>query len=283
MVGTETASGQIPGDGNRMELQSLNLVYFSPTGTTKAIVRGIARGINQSNVEEIDITRPDAREKPLQTSENELLVIAVPVYMGRVPALLLDWLQAIQAHNTPVVCVVVYGNRAYEDSLLELKTIMTACGGKPIAGGAYIGEHSFSSHETPTAEGRPDAGDLHHAESFGRKIQEKLSSIPSVDRTSDLTIPGCYPYRGDSKLWNVDFIAVSDVCTQCGTCVEECPSGAIDPENSAVIDTGKCITCCACIKQCPNNARTMKPGLVRDASLRLSTLYKKRKEPEFFI
>jgi ferredoxin len=266
-----------------MKIPSLKLVYFSPTGTTKAVVLEIARGINPSNVELLDITRPDARKQPLQTSENELLVIAVPVYMGRVPALLSEWLHAINAHNTPAVCVVVYGNRVYDDALLELNDIVKQCGCKPIASAAYIGEHSFSNSETPTAQGRPDARDLKHAELFGQKIQEKLQSVPSSDHISDVPLPGCHPYRGDSKLWTVDFIAVGDECVQCGICAEGCPVGAIDPENSRVIDTEKCITCCACIRHCPKHARTMKPGLVRDAALRLSTLYKERKEPEFFV
>ncbi len=266
-----------------MQILSLKLVYFSPTGTTKAVVQGIARGINISTVECIDITRPGARKMPLQASEDELLVVAVPVYMGRVPALLIEWLHAIQANNTPAVCVVVYGNRVYEDALLELKDILEDRGCKPIAGAAYIGEHSFSNAKTPVAEGRPDARDVEHAEAFGQKIREKLQSASSVGRISGAPIPGSHPYRGDSKLWVVDFIAVSDECDQCGACAERCPVGAIDPENSGLIDTGKCITCCACIKHCLNHARTMKPGLVRDASLRLNTLYKERKEPEFFL
>ena len=266
-----------------MKIESLKLVCFSPTGTTKTVIQGIARGIGHHAVELVDVTGPEARKEPLRTSEDELLVIGVPVYMGRVPAVLTEWLHAIEARNTPAVCVVVYGNRVYDDALLELKDILTNCGCRPIAGAAFIGEHSFSSSETPTAEGRPDARDLNHAEGFGRNIQEKLLSVSSVDHIPEVTIPGCHPYRGDSKLWIVDFIAVGNECTQCGICAEGCPVGAIDPENSALIDTEKCITCCACIKRCPEHARTMKPGPVRDASLRLSTLYKERKEPEFFI
>jgi ferredoxin len=266
-----------------VKVQTLKLVCFSPTGTTKAIVQGISRGINQYSVEIVDITSPDARTKPLQTSENELLVIAVPVYMGRVPALLLEWFQAINAQKTPVVCVVVYGNRAYDDAILELKNIMTKCGCKPIACAAYIGEHSYSSTEIPTANGRPDAQDLRHAELFGRKIDEKLQSVLSIDQVPDINVPGIHPYRGDSKIWIVDFISVSEDCTQCGVCAKRCPTGAIDPENSVLIETEKCITCCACIKCCPKKARTIKTGLVKDASIRLSTRYKERKEPEFFL
>jgi ferredoxin len=266
-----------------MKIDSLKLVCFSPTGTSKTVIQGIARGINHSTVELIDITTPQARIEPLETSANELLIVAVPVYMGRVPALLTEWLQAIEAHDTPAVSVVVYGNRVYDDALIELNDMLAQRGCKPIAGAAFIGEHSFSSAGTPTAEGRPDAADLHYAETLGRKIREKLNAIPSVDQIPGVAIPGCRPYRGDSKLWTVDFIAVSDACTRCGTCAEGCPTGAIDPEEGYLVDTEKCITCCACIKHCPAHARMMKPGPVRDASVRLSTLYNERKEPEYFL
>lgn len=269
--------------GNLMKIQSLKLAYFSPTGTTKTIIQSVAQGINQRTVELIDITKPDARKQQLQTSESDLLVVAVPVYMGRVPAILIEWLQAIKARNTPTVCIVVYGNRVYDDALLELKDILIKRGCVPIACAAYIGEHSFSSSETPIAEARPDATDLKHAELFGRKIRETLLSVSSVDHITDINIPGNYPYRGDSKLWNVDFIAISNACTQCGICTDGCPVGAIDSENSNWIDKEKCITCCACIKNCPQNARTMKTGLVKDAAMRLNKLYKERKEPVFFL
>lgn len=133
------------------------------------------------------------------------LVVAVPVYMGRVPALLNEWLNAIQAHNTPTVCVVVYGNRVFDNALLELKNIVMNCGCIPIAWAAYIGEHSFSNSEAPIAQGRPDEDDLNHAEVFGQKICEKLQSISLISQISDVYVPGTYPYGGVTKLWDVDF------------------------------------------------------------------------------
>ncbi|WP_319580587.1 4Fe-4S binding protein [uncultured Methanospirillum sp.] len=266
-----------------MNIHKVKKVYFSPTGTTKTVLSAIVRGINPESTDIIDITTPKGREQSIETSADDLLIIGVPVYMGRVPALIIDWLNSIRAHQTPMVCVVVYGNRVYEDALLELKYIGTTCGAIPIAGCAYIGEHSFSSDETPTAAGRPDTNDLHHAEEFGRKVREKLQSVSSVAEISEVEVPGEFPYRSDSKLWVVDFIAVNEDCSDCGHCAEICPAGAIDSQNSSKIDQEKCITCCACIKSCPMHARSMKTGLVHDASVRLHTLYSEPKMPEYYL
>jgi ferredoxin len=266
-----------------MKIQSLKLVCFSPTGTTKSIIRAIASGMNQNTAELIDITCPNVRKQQLRISENELLIVAVPVYVGRVPAILLDWLHTIKARNTPAVCIVVYGNREYGDALMELKVILANRGCLPIACAAYIGEHSFSSSETPIAADRPDKTDLLHAESFGRKINQKLVSISSVKHISNINVLGSYPTREAEALLSVDFMDINDTCAQCGVCAQRCPVGAIDTGDPSSNDKGKCILCCACIKNCPQNARTMKPSMVKDIAIHLSKMCKKRKEPVFFI
>lgn len=266
-----------------MKTTALKLVYFSPTGTTKAVLQSIADGMASDSVEHIDITKPETRERPLQLSGDDTLIIGAPVYMGRIPALLQEWLNALQAGDTPVVCVVVYGNREYEDALLELKNTVTSSGCIPIACAAYIGEHSFSTPEAPTAQGRPDKSDLEHAQDFGRKIRKKLESAPTIAQLPEVAVPGQYPYGGMTKLWDVDFISVDERCVQCGICAKVCPVGAVDARDSAQIDIEKCITCCACLKQCPQQARSMKPGPVKEAQKRLNSLFNEPKQPECFL
>lgn len=266
-----------------MEMKSAKLVYFSPTGTTGAVVQALAKGINPDTVEMIDITMPAARKQSLQTTEDELLVVGIPVYRGRVPALVTDWLNTIQARKTPAVCIVLYGNRDYENALIELKDILTSRGCIPVAGGAYIGEHSFSEADVPTAQGRPHDDDLKHAEEFGRRVREKLHTIASIDQMSVVDVPGAFPYEGSTELLGVDFIAVAEDCPQCGTCAEVCPVDAIDAQDSRMIDREKCISCCACIKKCPQNARTIKPGRVKDIQKMLNTRCSEPKSPEYFL
>lgn len=264
-------------------MRSVKGVFFSPTGTTKAVVQSIASGFASKDVELVDITSPEARKQPMVVSKDELIIIGVPVYMGRVPALLSDWLGSIKADNTPVVCVVVYGNRVYDDALLELQDMVVERGCIPVAGAAYIGEHSFSSEDAQVAHGRPDKNDLQHATDFGRQVWEKLQSVDSVAQLLPYQVPGVRPYGGTVELWDVDFIEVGDRCNQCGLCANVCPMGAVDAQDSRLIDGVKCITCCACIKRCPQNAKSMKSGPVKDAQKRLNTLFKDPRPPECYL
>ena len=264
-----------------MKITKIKAVFFSPTGTTADIVKAMVDRAIPAEI--VDITTPASRKRRLEIRDDELLIAGVPVYMGRVPALVTEFFVNLRADNSPAVPVVVYGNRAFENSLLELNDILKERGCVIAGGAAFVGEHSFSSTERPIAAGRPDRDDLALAGEFGCLVMEKLGSVSSSGEICSGPIPGIRPYGGITQIWDEDFIALSDSCTRCGLCASVCPTGAVDPVNPAAVDTVKCITCCACIRKCPVRAKKMKPGKVMDASVRLNSLFSEPKKSVYYI
>ena len=143
---------------------NINALYFSPTSTTAKIVKTIANGICES-YKEYNLTLPDKREEyqGLTFGSDDIVVIGVPVYKGRIPECLVDYFSKFTGNNTKAIFTVVYGNREYDDALLELKNIFEERGFIGIAVGAFIGEHSNTSL---VAGGRPDMDDLNIAMHF---------------------------------------------------------------------------------------------------------------------
>ena len=266
-----------------MDTITVKLLFFSPTETTARIVSGIAQGIGPDMIHRIDLTAPDAKRGVVEPMRDELVIIGTPVYAGRVPAEAVRRLQLIKADNTPAIVVVVYGNREFEDALLELRDIVTELGFRPIAGGAFIGEHSYSSDKTPIAPGRPDDRDMERARQFGELIHEKLSRLHKLDDMPVLQVPGNYPYVEWERPPKMAPVTVESLCTLCAECVAVCPTAAIAVEASVSTRKEACIRCSACIKKCPSGARKWENARIEQIRKWLNENCGERKEPQIFL
>ncbi|MBE9467086.1 MAG: EFR1 family ferrodoxin [Bacteroidetes bacterium] len=264
-------------------METLSLVYYSPTGTTQKIVREIGQNMGLKLISDNNIAENKA-ESITETSNNCLTIIGMPVYAGRLPITAIKTLKKLQSIQSPVVIVVVYGNRDYGDSLLELKEIAINCGFKIIAGAAFIGEHSFSSSEKPIAMNRPDKQDLEKCKDFSGMITEKLKDIEDISTLSELDIPGNYPYKKRNQLpATVHPKTDNNLCDNCGICVDVCPTNAITIKGT-VITTGElCTWCCACVKHCPKGARIFDNPTINAFKEKLFLNCSVRKEPIYFV
>lgn len=264
-----------------MQTKSPVLIYFSPTGTTEKILRTIAVSISPEEPRCIDVTRPETRKKDFTFSSDDLVIFGMPVYAGRIPETVTTFLEKLSGNDTTAVIVALYGNRAFEDALLEMKNISLETGFIPFAAGAFIGEHSFATENVPLALGRPDEKDIAEARGFG----EKIAGVKKTENPHSLKpveVPGNIPYRERHPFPPVDIITDSELCTQCGTCVTVCPTAAVSDDDYSH-DTEKCIVCAACIKSCPENARSFQGEFMEALSAKLAKLCDERKEPEFFF
>jgi len=275
-----------------MDKRTVMSVYFSPTGTTRKVVEGIVAGMRAENPVTIDATKKAHRRGSAHQFKHELAVLAVPVYYGRVPEAATKYFDSLTGDNTPAVIVVVYGNRAYDDALIELYDIAVRRGFVPVAAGAFIGEHSYSTEILPAAAGRPDMKDLEAAHAFGDAVREKLLRCGSVREALLTGIPGNRPYIEPEGLYRLREIRKASrftpqtdesLCTLCNRCIEACPEDAIDQLDILKTDNRECIMCFACIKICPVNARRMaEPAFF----LRVKEIFERcreRKEPEWYL
>lgn len=176
-------------------------LYFSPTGGTRTYVRAVAAAMPHMGGE-VDLTRPEERRKVHMFGADDVVVLGVPVYYGRVPEVpgLLD---GLQGEETPAVLLAVYGNRLIDDALAELSDLCAARGFRPLAAGAFVAPHTFSAK---VAMGRPNAGDLAAAAELGRRAAEKLSG-PVRWRPSILPRPVRPTVRSASAAWPVSGLA----------------------------------------------------------------------------
>ncbi len=245
-----------------MKISKVWAVYFSATGTTEKTVKAIANAAAKvlgADVEEVSFTLPGAREEVLRFAEGELVVFGTPVYAGRVPNLMLPFLkEKVRGNGALGVPVVLFGNRAYDDALTEQRDIMEANGFHTVAGGAFVGEHSFS---TTLGAGRPDAADMDEITKFGAAIGEKILALETVPAPIDVSgreeIVYYQPKDENGKPINilkVKPLTDADKCTYCGWCAAHCPMGSISFDDPTAV-LGKCIKCCACVKGCPTGAK----------------------------
>jgi ferredoxin len=265
-----------------MVIKKVRLVYFSPTGTTRKVLESIAKGIAVEDVKHIDLTLPGGAQQTIPSFSDELVIIGAPVYGGRLPVDAIRRFKQLKASKTLAVVIVVYGNREFEDSLLELKNLAKELGFYPVAGGAFVGEHSFSTKDIPIANGRPDSLDVQKAIDFGVDIKEKVTVLKAAEAQMDLEIPGRFPYESKMHSMVASPVTKEEICTVCGTCASVCPTEAISINSSVATKVERCIRCCACIKNCPTGARVWEDSMIKKITTWLNENCSARKEPSIF-
>jgi ferredoxin len=283
LVSTVGSRKDVHGGKICMTADQVRLIYFSPTQTTKKIVSEIAEGLQAEGTEHLDLTLPEAESSVRGEMRNGLAIIGVPVYGGRVPLLAVERLRLLRARKIPAVIVVVYGNRAYDDALLELRDLSVELGFVPFAAGAFIAEHSYATEKMPIANGRPDEEDLEKARGFGRMIRKRVEQIDLGTDLRPLVVPGNLPYKERWPQPRATPVTHAELCTRCERCVGLCPTGAIAMEGVAVSDAGRCIICCACVKLCHEGARSLTNEHVKKRAETVSVQCRERKEPELHI
>ena len=252
----------------------ITTVYFSATYTTHRIVSHLAKRLSEEVIE-CDITN-DTPTKEIVIPKEEVLVVGIPVYAGRVPEMAVERIRRFKGEGTPAIAVAVYGNRDYDDALLELSDLLSDNGFQVISAGAFIAQHSIFPK---VGAHRPDAEDYHQINVFADESNKILNK--HLEKLLPIHIPGNRPYKIPGSI--PIFPSGTKSCKECGKCVQLCPVGAILKEHPKDVDETKCIKCGRCIVVCPTQSRKFQGMVYTMAAMKFNLAYKERREPEMFF
>lgn len=244
-----------------MKITEVCGIYFSPAGTTRTVVAAAAQQAAETlgvPCRLVSLNLPGERENALDFPAETLVIVGAPTYAGRLPNKISpDLRRILHGSGTPAAAIVTYGNRAYENALAELFSLLAENGFAPVAGAACVCRHSSAR---ALAVGRPNASDLAEVRSFAREAAERVRDAshivsPSVhgDAESAYYVPKGTTGK-PAKFLKVKPVTDPEKCTGCGRCAALCVMGSIDRENPAEVP-GICIKCQACVLGCPAGAK----------------------------
>lgn len=249
-------------------------ITFSPTGGTKKVADLFTKSFCQDS-NDINLVDHETDFSTFSFCTEDICIISVPSYGGRVPAIAVSRLRQIKGNGAAAILIVVYGNRAYDDTFAELQDTLTDSGFSCIAAVAAIAEHSIMRQ---FAAGRPDVQDEKELADFAKTIRSKMES---GSLSSCLNLPGNRPYR---EYGGVPMKPQTNSnCNGCGLCAKECPVQAINICTPSKTNTKSCISCMRCIAVCPQKARSVSTVLLTAGSMKLKKACSDYKRNELFL
>ncbi len=250
-------------------LKTVDFYYFSPTGGAEKAGRAIASAVAET-VNVINLS-----DKAVRNLSSDVIVVAVPVFSGRIPAIVADKIAELNGEGKKAITAVVYGIRAYEDALLELNNTMKNSGFEVVASAALVAQHSIVPE---VGAGRPDQADIEEIQRFATSV---LNAIED-GKTGTVTVPGNYPYK-EVKKSSATPISLA-TCNGCGHCASVCPTEAVTVTDKEVLtDVDKCIMCMACVSNCPAQSRVLPPPVREGLTQKLSIFKDIHRENEFYL
>ncbi len=236
-------------------IKYISIYYFSATGNTEYLLKGIAKKLRE-NQYEVGVY---SIESSPEYKKNDLIIIGYPVFAWREPYNITRLISNLpDIRGIPVIAFYTYGG-IKGNSVWRVKKLIEKRGG--IFKGA-VGVRCEDSHPVLrrkwtmmfVKKGKPDEKDIEIA------YKKLIKIIKSKKKEKVVWNPVWFFLDIISKIYQPPYIdkwfkkwVIKEKCIKCGLCEKYCPEKIIKLSPYPEFYKG-CIGCYRCINICPTSA-----------------------------
>ena len=228
------------------------VLYFSGTGNSRYVAKKIAE---TSGDELVSIGQKIKSGDFSEIRSEKPLVFVGPVYAGRLPRVMEDYIRKTKFSGTQRAYFVV---TCAQTPWVTVQYVEKMCSEK---GFALLGFNSVVMPQGYLAGGGTQPKEVN--DKILKAAEPKIISIAETIRDKQM-LPKEQPGKAMmSKVLNPIMYSimisakgfrVTDKCTGCRKCVQRCPLNNIKLTNGKPVWGDQCTHCMACIAGCPNEA-----------------------------
>ena len=275
------------------------VAYCSPGGSTKDITKAIVNHIKDQGERAVrlDLTdaswREEAEKLWKENGPPACIWLGSPVYAQHIvpPAAdFLGWLPD-NPDSIPAVPFLTWGAVTSGIALYETGRRFRAKGYILAGAAKVVAEHSSMwRSDEPMGAGRPNEADR---ESMRRLVEDVLQKLPQDPvrpiSLSALDYQPAWQYKEADEIdiekvksRHPGFYLREELCTQCGTCRDVCPAGAIELDSSPEIGDS-CFLCNNCVRYCPEGAMEVDTSALEEHIRHMAGRFQEKPETRIFV
>ncbi|TFG00521.1 MAG: hypothetical protein EU542_08005 [Promethearchaeota archaeon] len=240
---------------------NVGILYFSGTNMTAELAKAIQNEFIQQGIKaELVNLLTHIQNDTTPTIDNyNGVIFGFPVYGGRAPNIVRDWLQKLRGNEKISAMFFTYGGVSMGSAHYSTQSILEEQGFRVIGSAEFLAKHSYNvAPGCNLVPNRPNEDDYQVARDFIRKLLDKMQQ-ENPQQISFEAPPERRPKRKGNKKKTkkrrrspFPFPSREEDCSMCLKCEEECPTRAFNAQTGEA-DPDNCIRCMRCVVICPDN------------------------------
>ncbi len=262
----DTIKGEVP--MKKGNVKRALVLWYSQTGNTERMGRLIAKTVEKHGANVISSEMRAFDRKKM--ADMDLVIVGSPVFYYESPDYVKGWINGLpDLDGTPVAAFVTFGGPEgnQHNAACSILRHLSDRGGVPVGLKAFMNMSTFPlawseekvHHKTWMSRHLPNEETYRDAREYAAFLVSQVEQGKSSVFSKKLTLREMSTIFGP-EWWTKLFVKThtidKDACIQCGTCMEKCPSDAIDPDTFQ-INRKLCVLCFGCINNCPAQAVMM--------------------------